>query len=163
MPRHYISHCRFAYLLLLRINTQKQPDKKKSNAIVKYRAGNGISPALRKLSLLISAISTYEKNVQRLFNLLIVLQMISPWNPRAMVSCYYRNFDNCENRDCTGPLLLRWRHTRRDLCCTTSRPWASSPSSSVIWGESTRCCPTQVSGHCCEERLSRALCRKICI
>lgn len=63
MPRHYISYCRFTYLLLLRINTQKQPDKKKSSAIVKYKAGNGISPALRKLSLLISAICTYERNV----------------------------------------------------------------------------------------------------
>jgi hypothetical protein len=38
--------------------TQKQPDRKKRSAIVKYRAGKGISPALRKLSLLISAIST---------------------------------------------------------------------------------------------------------
>lgn len=53
----------YPYLLLARINTQKQPDKKKRSAIVKYRAGSGISPALRKLSLLISAICIYGKNV----------------------------------------------------------------------------------------------------
>lgn len=45
-----------SYLLFLRINTQKQPDRKNKSAIMKYRAGKGISPALRKFPLLISDI-----------------------------------------------------------------------------------------------------------
>lgn len=45
-----------SYLLFLRINTQKQPDRKNKSAIMKYKAGKGISPALRKFPLLISDI-----------------------------------------------------------------------------------------------------------
>lgn len=33
------------HLLFFRMNTQNKPDKKNSRLIIKYKAGNGISPA----------------------------------------------------------------------------------------------------------------------
>lgn len=35
------------HLLFFNMKTQKHPERKKRSAIMKYNAGNGISPALR--------------------------------------------------------------------------------------------------------------------
>lgn len=52
----FIYNMSITYLLLRKINTQKEPDRKNNNAIIKYKAGRGISPADKKLPSLFSLI-----------------------------------------------------------------------------------------------------------